>query len=93
MYILERGLKMKTLTATDARNEWFELLKKSVKGHQTYRITAKEGGDILLSEEYYESLIETLELLSVPGMSSSIKKADREVRENKTSSMKEIFGD
>lgn len=59
---------MKTLTATDARDDWFSLLKNSVKGHRVYRITAKEGGAILLSEEDYENLLETLELLSTPGM-------------------------
>ena len=84
---------MKTLTATDARNNWFELIKNSIKGHNIYRITSKEGGAVLLSEEDYESLLETLELLSTPGMLKSIKQAKKEIKEGKTFSMKEVFGD
>jgi len=84
---------METFTATDARNHWFELIKDSVKGHKVYRITSKEGGAVLLSEEDYDSLIETLELLSKPGMLKSIKQARKEIKEGKTSSMKEVFGD
>ena len=84
---------MKTLTATDARNNWFEVLKGSVTGHRVYRITSKEGGAILLSEEDYENLIETLELLSQPGMLKSIKQAKKDIKEGKTYSMKEVFGE
>jgi len=84
---------MKTLTATDARNNWFELLKKLVKGHRAYRITSKEGGAVLLSEEDYESLIETLELLSTPGMLKGVKQAKKEIQSGKIYSMKEVFGD
>jgi len=84
---------MQTFTATDARNHWFELIRDSVKGHKAYRITSKEGDAILLSREDYESLMETLELLSKPGMLKSIKQAKKEIKVGKTSSMKEIFGD
>ncbi len=84
---------MKTLTATDARNHWFELLKSSVKEHRVYRITSKEGGTVLMSEEDYESLIETLELLAMPGMLKSIRQAQKEIKEGKTYSMKEVFGE
>jgi len=84
---------MKTLTATDARNNWFELIKKSIKGHKIFRITSKEGGAVLLSQEDYESLLETLELLSQPGMLKGVKRAKKEIKENKTYSMKEIFGE
>ena len=84
---------MQTLTATDARGKWFELVRKSVKGHQAYRITSKDGDAILLSQEEYESLIETLELLSLPGMAKSIRQAKKEIKQGKTYSMKEVFGD
>jgi len=83
---------MTTLTATNARNQWFELLKKSIKGHQIFCITSKEGGAVLLSQEDYENLLETLELLSQPGFLKSIKKAKKDIAEGRTYSMKEIFG-
>ena len=84
---------MQTLTATDARNRWFELLKDLIKGHRVYHITSKEGGAVLLSEEDYKSLMETLELLSVPGMLKSVKQAKKEITQGKTYSLKEVFGD
>lgn len=83
---------METLTATEARTHLFGLLKKSVKSHQMYRIRSKEGEVVLLSEEDYEGLLETLELLSTPGFLKSIRQAKKEIKEGKTYSLKEIWG-
>ena len=41
----------------------------------------------------YESLIETLKLLSIPGFYESIQKANKEIREGDTYSWDEVFGD
>ena len=84
---------MKTLTATDARDDWFSLLRNSVTGHRVYRITAKEGDVILLSEEDYENLLETVELLSKPKLLKSIRQAKKEIKEGKVYSIKEVFGE
>ena len=84
---------MKTLTATNARGRWFELIKDSALGHKIFRIASKDGGVVLLSENDYESLLETLELLSTPGMLKSIKQSKKEIKQGKTYSMKEVFGD
>jgi len=83
---------MKTITATNARSDLFKILKRAVKGHRQYRITSKEGGAILISEEDYESLLETLELLSTPGLLKSIRKAKMEIKKGLTYSMEEVFG-
>ncbi len=45
-----------------------------------------------MSEEDYESLVETLELLSIPGFHESIRLADQEIEEGETCSMDELFG-
>ncbi|MCX7011913.1 MAG: type II toxin-antitoxin system prevent-host-death family antitoxin [Candidatus Sumerlaeota bacterium] len=58
---------MTTLTATDARRELFDLVKGATDRHEVYRIHHRRGSAVLLSEEDYESLLETLELLSTPG--------------------------
>ena len=79
---------MKTFTATEARNQWFELLRSSVKEHRTYRITSKEGEVVLVSKEDYENLLETLELLSIPGMPKSTQQAKKEIKQGKTYSIK-----
>ena len=82
---------MQTLTATNARSDLFNLLKEVIKGHFQTRISSKEGSAILLSEEDYESLLETAELLSIPGFKSSLKKADREIRKGQLYSFDEVF--
>ena len=81
-----------TVTATEARQNLFKLVKKSVKGHVPVKITSKEGDAVLVSENDYEGLLETLELLSVPGMRRSIQEARADIRAGKTKSLKEIFG-
>ena len=84
---------MTTLSSTAARVRWFKILKDLKRTHRVYQITSKDGDAILLSREDYEGLLETLELLSVPGMANSIKQANREIRKGKTYSVKEVFGD
>ena len=84
---------MTSWTATRARENLFQLLKKSIKGHVPIKITSKDGDAILLSEEDYESLLETLELLSTPGMLKSIEEAKNDIKEGRTKSLKNVFGE
>ena len=81
-----------TVTATEARQNLFRLVRKSVKGHVPVKITSKEGDAVLVSEEDYEGLLETLELLSMPGMRKSIQEARADIRAGRTKSLKEVFG-
>ncbi|MBI3252491.1 MAG: type II toxin-antitoxin system Phd/YefM family antitoxin [Candidatus Omnitrophica bacterium] len=83
---------MTTLTVTQARQNLFDLLKKSVKGHVPVKITSRTGDAVLLSEEDYEGLIETLELLSTPGMAKSLREARADIRAGRTKSIQEVFG-
>jgi antitoxin YefM len=83
---------MKTFTATEARRELFTLLKRSVRGHQQFRITCKEGDVVLLSQGDYENLLETLELLSTPGLLKSVRRARREIARGETYSLEEVLG-
>jgi len=81
-----------TITATEARQNLFRLVRRSVKGHVPIKISSKEGDAILISEEDYEGLLETLELLSIPGMRKSIQEARADIRAGRTKSLKETFG-
>ena len=81
-----------TVTTTEARQSLFRLVRKSVKGHMPVRITSKDGDAILISEEDYEGLLETLELLSLPGMRKSIQEAKADIRAGRTKSLNEVFG-
>jgi antitoxin YefM len=83
---------MPSITATEARQRFFGLLKGAARGHRVYRITHSEGDAVLLSQDDYESLIETLELLSTPGMAKSIGRARREIALGETYSLEEVLG-
>ena len=82
---------MITITATVARSNLFQLLKKVIKGHIPTRISSKEGTVVLLSEDDYESLIETAELLSQSGFKESIKKADKDIEKGNVYNFDEAF--
>ena len=82
---------MTTLTATKARERLFDVLKRSVKGHAPIRITSKSGDAVLLSEDDYESLLETLELLSDPEFAKSLREARADIKAGRTKSLKEVF--
>lgn len=84
---------MQTITVKNAKDELLNLLRATVREHKQYRIAFEEGGAVLLSEEEYESLLETVTLLSQPGLYESIKQADLEIREGDTLSMDDVFGD
>ena len=79
-------------TATEARQDLFQLMKRTVKGHIPVRISSKEGDAILISAEDYENLLETLELLSKPGLRRSIEEAREDIKAGRTKSLKEVFG-
>ena len=83
---------MTTMTATEARVKLFVLLKRSVKGHVPIKITSKSGNVFLVSEEDYESLIETLELLSKPGMLKSVRQARSDRKAGRTKTLAQVFG-
>ena len=82
---------MNTINATKARSNLFNLIKRIVKGHRQIKITSKEGTAVLLSEEEYENLLETLHLLSIPGFKESVKQADEEISRGETYSIDEAF--
>ena len=83
---------MTTLTATNARKEFFDLIKGAAEGHQTYRIQHRQGTAVLMSEEDYEGLLETLELLSLPDFRKRLKLSARQMKSGDTISMAELLG-
>ena len=87
------GVNMTTLTATAARKGFFELLKKTNDQHEIYHIHHRSGDAVLMSEEEYDSLNETLELLSSPGFREGFEKARQEEIAGDTVSFKDVFGE
>ena len=65
---------MTTLTATQARADLFHLMDRSAASHEPIQITGKRHNAVLIAEEDWRAIQETLYLLSVPGMRESIRK-------------------
>ncbi len=65
---------MTTVTATEARKRLYRLLDEAMESHEPIHITGKRGGAVLVSEEDWSAVQETLYLLSVPGMRDSIRR-------------------
>jgi antitoxin YefM len=84
---------MTTLTATTARREFFDLVKGAAEGHQTFRIHHRRGAAVLMSEEDYEGLLETVELLSQPGFRQRLEASSKQVRDGDTVAMDDLFGE
>lgn len=64
---------MTTLTASDARANLYRLIDQAAQSHEPVLISGKRGNAVLVSEEDWAAVQETLHLLSVPGMRESIK--------------------
>jgi antitoxin YefM len=65
---------MTIFNATDARSKLNALIDETTDTHQPIFITGKRGNAVLLAEDDWRALNETLYLLSVPGMRESIQK-------------------
>ena len=65
---------MTTLKAAEARARLFKLLDQAAESHEPIQITGKRSNAVLVSEEDWRSIQETLYLLSIPGMRESIRK-------------------
>ena len=63
---------MTTITASEARANLYRLIDDAASSHEPILITGKRANAVLLSEEDWSSIQETLFLLSVPGMRESI---------------------
>jgi prevent-host-death family protein len=63
---------MTILNATEARAKLYSLIDETIKTHEPIVITGKRGNAVLISEKDWESIEETLYLLSIPGMKESI---------------------
>jgi prevent-host-death family protein len=69
-----RGIVMDILSATEARANLFRLIDEAAESHQPVVISGKRNSAVLVSQEDWSAIQETLFLLSIPGMRESIRK-------------------
>ena len=65
---------MASITATEARRRLYSLLNEVAESHEPIRIAGKTHSGVLVSEEDWRAIQETLYLTSIPGMRESIRK-------------------
>jgi antitoxin YefM len=63
---------MTTLSATEARRCLYSLLDDVAESHDPIQIVGKRNSAVLISEEDWRAIQETLYLTSIPGMRESI---------------------
>ena len=63
---------MMNTNITNARAELYKLAFSCIKYNNIININTKEGNVIMMSEEDYNSLMESLYLAGIPGMYESI---------------------
>ena len=66
---------MTTVSATKARSNLYALIDEANASHEPVQITGKRGNAVLLSEQDWRSIRETLHLHAVPGLVESIQAA------------------
>ncbi|MEY4358969.1 MAG: hypothetical protein RLZZ631_455 [Cyanobacteriota bacterium] len=63
---------MGSISATEARRRLFSLIDEVRESHQPVEIHGKRGSAVLLSEDDWRAIQETLLLCAIPGMRESI---------------------
>ncbi len=63
---------MKTISITEARKNIYKLIDQVTEAHEPLQITGKRSNAVLMSEEDWRSMQETMYLISIPGMRESI---------------------
>ncbi len=64
---------MTTFSASEARKRLYNLVDKVKETHEPVQIVGKRNSAILIAEEDWRAIQETLYLTSIPGMRASIK--------------------
>lgn len=65
---------MTTLSASEARKRLYSLVDEVKESHNPVQIVGKRSSAVLISEEDWRAIEETLYIVSIPGMRESIKK-------------------
>jgi prevent-host-death family protein len=64
---------MKTITASKARANLYRLIEETADSSEPVQITGRRTNAVLVSEQDWRAIQETMYLLSIPGMRESIR--------------------
>ena len=63
---------MTTISATEARKRLYKLIDDIADSHEPVQITGRRSSAVLVGEDDWRAVQETLHLVSIPGMRESI---------------------
>ena len=63
---------MNAINITNARKELYKLVDQVIDSHEPVYISAKNGSAVIISEDDWKNIEETLFLTSIPGIRESI---------------------
>jgi len=63
---------MRNVNISNFRKEIFTYVNQTIEYNEPINVSAKNGNVILMSEEEYNGIMETMHLLSVPGMRETL---------------------
>jgi antitoxin YefM len=69
---------MSSMNITNARKNLYKLVERLSESHEPVHITGKSKSAVLVAEEDWRSIEETLYLMAIPGMRESIVKGMKE---------------
>ena len=73
---------MTNINVTNFRKDIYTLLEQTINFNEPINISTKNGNAVVLSEEDYNSLMETVYIMSVPGLKDErLKRANDEENE------------
>jgi antitoxin YefM len=78
---------MSSINITNARKNLYRLVESLSETHEPVHITGKSRSAVLIGEDDWRSIEETLYLLSIPGMRDSITKGMKEPLEKSSTKL------
>jgi PHD/YefM family antitoxin component YafN of YafNO toxin-antitoxin module len=71
------GDLMHNTNVTTFRKNIFSMLEQTVKYNEPVNISTKDGNAVVISEEDYRGLMETLHLVTLPGMKEKLQEGQQ----------------
>jgi len=79
---------MKSISATNARNQWFSLIEQAGKPGAFVAISHRDLPDVvIMSVDEFEGWQETIEIMSNPTLVEQIQKGLNEIKSEKTTNL------
>ena len=66
------------------RKDLFNSIDKVIEFNETITVNTKKGNAVIISEEEFNSMLETIYLVSQPGLLEKIKKGEKEYIDSMT---------